>query len=109
MIVNVIHSALEETPRLVAKVDAGSRSIDDALEYAYNVTNNLRGSWSQAAEFTYDKVLVKNLDYNPNVSVLVDLPVRLGKTYGLRSTSMGDQMLVDSKKYKVDMAGFKEI
>ena len=32
-----------------------------------------------------------------------------GKEYGLRSTSMNDQMLYGTKKYKVAMAGFEEI
>jgi hypothetical protein len=40
---------------------------------------------------------------------MADLPVHEGVTYGLRSTSMGDQMLLGTEKYKVDMVGFELI
>jgi hypothetical protein len=38
-----------------------------------------------------------------------ELPIVDGKTFGLRSTSMGDQMIIGTTKYNVDMMGFSEI
>jgi len=35
--------------------------------------------------------------------------VHNGVEYGLRSTSVGDQMLLGNKKYRVASFGFKEI
>jgi hypothetical protein len=40
---------------------------------------------------------------------MADLPVYEGKTFGMRSTSMGDQMLMGTTKYKVAAMGFEEI
>lgn len=97
--VAVIHTAFEDTPRTVALVEVGDRTGTDALEYAYRWTQNIIDSWSQKLP----------VDGNPDVTVVADLPVVEGKTYGLRSTSMGDQMLLGNKKYTVAMVGFEEI
>jgi len=104
MQVAVIHTAFEESPRTVAFVNIpeDARSTDEALEYAYRWTNNVMGSWSRTD-------IEDNGDYNPDVTVMADLPVHEGVTYGLRSTSMGDQMLIGNKKYKVAGFGFEEI
>jgi hypothetical protein len=52
----------------------------------------------------------KNGDYNENVTVMAPLPVDdRGQEWGLRSTSMGDQMLVGNTKYEVAMCGFEKI
>jgi hypothetical protein len=104
MQVAVIHTAFEESPRTVAFVNIpeNARSTDEALEYAYRWTNNVMGSWSRTD-------IEDNGDYNPDVTVMADLPVHEGVTYGLRSTSMGDQMLIGNKKYKVAGFGFEEI
>ena len=104
MIITVTHQAFEKTPSIVAKVNVGDRTGDIALEYAYVRTQNIQGSWSRK-DFTKEF----NPDYSEDVTVLVDLPVHDGVTYGLRSTSMGDYMLLDNKTYKVAMAGFKEV
>ena len=40
---------------------------------------------------------------------MAPLPVTDGKEYGLRSTSVGDQMLIGTVKYKVAPMGFKPI
>ena len=100
--VAVIHTAFEDSPRTVALVDVGILTGDQALEYAYRWTNNVMGSWSRTD-------IEDNGDYNPDVTVMADLPVHEGVTYGLRSTSMGDQMLIGNKKYKVAGFGFEEI
>lgn len=102
MIITVTHQAFEKTPSIVAKVNVGDRTGDIALEYAYVRTQNIQGSWSR-------NDIENNPDYSEDVTVLADLPVVDGKTYGLRSTSMGDYMLLDNKTYKVAMCGFKEV
>ena len=101
MQVAVIHTAFEESPRTVAFVNIPEdvQSTDDALEYAYRWTNNVMGSWSRTD-------IEDNGDYNPNVTLIASL----GKGgMGLRSTSMGDQMLIGNKKYTVAAFGFEEI
>jgi hypothetical protein len=47
-----------------------------------------------------------NGDYNDDVTVLA--PLRKNGM-GLRSTSMFDRIVVNSKTYKVDAIGFKEV
>ena len=102
--VAVIHTAFEDKPSTVAFVDVDpSLSLNKKLEYAYRWTNNVMGSWSIKEEFFEDGE--KNGDYNPNVTVMAPLENGMG----LRSTSMGDQMLIGNKKYKVAMCGFEEI
>lgn len=97
--VAVIHTAFEETPRTVALVEVGDRTGTSALEYAYRWTQNIMDSWS----------LKMDGDGNDDVTVVGELPVHDGQTFGLRSTSMGDQMLLGTTKYKVAMVGFEEI
>ena len=106
MKVTVIHSSfLEpgEAPVTVAEVDANTNDVDAALEYAYRWTNNVMGSWSRKEEY-FDNG-EQNGDYNEDVTVLA--PLHEGGM-GLRSTSMGDQMIVDGKTYEVAAFGFKE-
>lgn len=109
--VAVIHAAFEDAPKTVAFVEVGNREGIEALEYAYHRTNNLGGSWSREAEFEYDGEMVANPDFSEDVTVMAELPVskRTGQVMGLRSTSMGDMMLLGNVKYKVDMVGFKEV
>ena len=109
--VAVIHTAFEDTPRTVAFVEVGDRKGTEALEYAYMRTNNINGSWSRGRHVEYEGQWVENPDYSEDVSVMAALPIsrRTGETMGLRSTSMGDQMLLGNTKYKVAMCGFEEI
>ena len=100
--VTVIHQAFEKTPEMIAYVNVGDRTGDIALEYAYFRTQNIQGSWSRDD-------IENNPDYSEDVTVLVSLPVVDGQTYGLRSTSMGDQMLFSGKTYEVAMGGFREV
>ena len=103
--VAVIHAAFGDTPHTVAFVDTDpSMSLSEKLEYAYRWTNNVMGSWSIKEEFFSDGE--PNGDYNPDVTVMA--PLHEGGM-GLRSTSMNDQMLMGTKKYKVAMMGFEEI
>ena len=66
------------------------------------------GSWSIKKEYFENGE--ENGDYNENVTVMAPLHVDdNGKQWGLRSTSVGDQMLVGNVKYKVANFGFEEI
>ena len=116
--ITVIHAAFEETPVTVAEVNvpvetSAFGTTNQCLEYAYRWTNNIQGSWSRDKILTDDKgeTYHNNGDYNLNVKVLTPLHVskNTGQEMGLRSTSMGDIMEFDGKKYKVDIVGFKEI
>ena len=102
MQVAVIHTAFEKSPRTVAIVAVGTRTGDEALEYAYHRTQNIGGSWSR-------NDFEDNPDYSEDVTVMADLPVHDGVIYGLRSASMGDQMLLGNEKYEVAMCGFDRI
>jgi hypothetical protein len=83
--VTVIHSAHEDEPKVVAKVDVGNLSDMGALEYAFRSTNNIEGPWILNEH-------VKYLGNNPDE---------------VRQTSVGDEMLYDGKRYRVDKYGFK--
>lgn len=109
--VAVIHSAFEDTPRTVAFVEVGDLDVNEALEYAYERTNNIAGSWSRGAEFEFRGEMVTNPDFSNDVIVMAELPrsERTGEVMGLRSTSMGDFMLFNGVKYKVAAFGFEEI
>lgn len=108
--VAVIHTAFEDTPRTVAFVSVpDDMDVDAALEYAYEKTNNIMGSWSKPAEFEFKGEMVGNPDFCEDVTVMAPLEVHNGIEYGLRSTSMGDQMLFGNKKYRVAGFGFEEI
>ena len=70
-----------------------------ATEYAYRYTNNVDGSWSMKI----------GEDANDDVEVIAPLIQHNGKAYGLRSTSVGDVMIVDDGEGFVDtfkVAGF---
>ena len=94
--VAVIHSAFEETPRTVAFVEVGDRTVEDALEFAFRWTQNVFDSWS----------LKHPEDGNDSVTVIGDTK---GGTMGIRSTSVGDQMLIGTTKYVVSPVGFEEL
>ena len=103
--VAVIHAAFGDTPNTVAFVDVPELpSLSETLGYAYRWTNNVMGSWSIKTEVFEDGTT--NGDFNPNVTVMA--PLHEGGM-GLRSTSMGDQMLVGNKKYVVAMMGFETL
>ena len=100
--ITVIHASfLEdgEQPRAVAKVTTRGLDLFAATEYAYRYTNNLDGSWSMKL----------GEDANDDVEVIAPLISHKGQTYGLRSTSVGDVMIVDDGEGFVDwfkVAGF---
>ena len=94
--VAVIHTAFEDSPRTVALVQTKEgMTTNEKLEYAYRWTQNIMDSWS----------LKMPQDGNDDVTVMGEIVDGMG----LRCTSVGDQMLVGTTKYKVAMCGFEEI
>lgn len=100
MIVEIYHTGLK-----VAEVDAGSKSVEDALDFAWERTNNIGGSWSMGPVIDGQD----NYDYSDKVTVLVPLMFANGRTYGLRSSSVGDIFVIDGKGFKVAGCGFDPI
>jgi hypothetical protein len=91
--VAVIHTAFEDTPSTVAFVDVPEfPTLIETLEYAYRWTQNIMDSWS----------LKMPEDGNDAVTVVGDISSGMG----LRSTSVGDQVLVGTEKYVVAPMGF---
>ena len=80
--VAVIHTWLEDKPSTVAFVNVKEDKVtfSEKLEYAYRWTQNIFDSWS----------LKMPEDGNDDVTVMGDI----SSGYGLRSTSVGDQVLV---------------
>ena len=105
MKVAVIHTAFEDSPNTVAFVDVpDGTDHESAMSYAYRWTNNVMGSWSRDEKvFSNGET---NGDFNPNVTRIAPLHE---DGMGLRSTSMGDEMIVDGKTFKVAMLGFEEV
>lgn len=94
--VAVIHTAFEDSPRTVALVQTKEgMTLNEKLEYAYRWTQNIMDSWS----------LKMPMDGNDDVTVMGEIVDGMG----LRSTSVGDQILVGNTKYKVAPCGFEEI
>ena len=104
MKITVVHKAFEDTPQVVAEVEAPHAVVEEALEYAYRWTNNVMGSWSRKQEIFEDGSA--NGDLNDNV--IVKAPLHEGGM-GLRSTSVGDMMHVDGRSFEVAGLGFTEL
>ena len=108
MKITVVHKAFEDTPQVVAEVEAPHSVVEEALEYAYRWTNNVMGSWSIKKQNFEDGE--PNGDFNPNVKVVADLHIdESGKAWGLRSTSVRDMMHVDGRSFEVAGFGFTEL
>ena len=93
--VAVIHTAFEDTPSTVAFVDTPEGTLIEQLEYAYRWPQNIMDSWS----------LKMPEDGNDAVTVVGDI----SDGYGLRATSVGDQILVGTEKYVVAPFGFQTL
>ena len=94
--VAVIHTAFEDTPSTVAFVNVPEdMTLGQKLEYAYRWTQNIFDSWS----------LKMPEDGNDDVTVMGDISSGMG----LRSTSVGDQVLVGTEKYVVASMGFETL
>ena len=91
--VAVIHTAFEDKPSTVALVHTKEgMTLSQKLEYAYRWTQNIMDSWS----------LKLPMDANDDVTVMGEIVDGMG----LRSTSVGDQILVGTEKYVVAPMGF---
>ena len=95
--VAVIHTAFEDKPSTVAFVEVpdDAKSTIDKLEFAYRWTQNIMDSWS----------LKMPEDGNDDVTVMGEIVDGMG----IRSTSVGDQILFGTTKYKVAPCGFEEV
>jgi|TARA_B110000211_G_scaffold118648_1_gene137442 hypothetical protein len=85
--VSVIHSAFDETPRVVAMVEVNkSASFIKKCEVAFVKTNSINEAWWR------------------NEGVTPMFPEK-----GCRSTSVGDMVLIGTEKYKCDSMGWSLI
>ena len=86
--VAVIHAAFGEEPRTVAFVEVPKNAtVNDKLELAFKLTNNINRAWWENEEAT---------------------PVFFPEQ-GCRSTSVGDMVLVGTEKYVCESMGWKKI
>jgi len=76
----------------------------DACEYAFARTQNIFGSWSKGQ---YHEDGEENQDYSTNVDVLLPLPIHEGRTYGFRSSMIGDLFVVNGNIYVCKTFGFE--
>ena len=97
--IQVFHSAYEDEPKLVATVTSNERNIHADLENAFQWTQNVYDSWS-----------MKGLrDGNKNVVVETALNEINGEVWGIRSTSVGDFMVVNDQVWEVSCVGFTRL
>jgi hypothetical protein len=110
MIYEVYHNAFGDKDIHVANVTVDDTvPVKTALEIVFRKTNNIEGSWSKGPTYVWEGETFDNPDYSENVEVIA--PLKKGKdgnTYGLRSTSVGDYVVVNGTKYNCEMVGWKE-
>ena len=87
---------LREFP--IAVVDCGDRTGSKALEYAYEVTQNIDESWS-----------IDGVEKYFDIKLLYPNEIINGVEIGHRSTSIGDRMILDNQKFEVAAQGFERI
>jgi len=104
--INIHFAAFEDQPVHVASVAVADtfETAEAALEDAYARTQNVAGSWSRGPTFEDGSA---NRDYDWRITVIAPLPVEDGKTYGHRSTCVGDIFEVDGVRWRVAGFGFK--
>ena len=119
--IRLMHSAFEDKPVHIANYtisgsdrhywEIGELSEHDVCEQIWKATQNVYDSWSNPdCVGEYDT----NVDNDPNIDVLVPLPVVNGKKMGHRSTSMGDTVVFvynnsngnHKKIYRAEMVGW---
>jgi hypothetical protein len=85
--VAVIHAAIGEEPRIVAFVEVPKNVVvDQKLETAFRLTNNINRAWWENEEVT-----------------------PMFPDQGCRSTSVGDMVLVGTEKYVCVSTGWKKV
>ena len=110
MNVEIWYSNGDGTFKHMANMDLAGLNPDsdeNLLEFAYVRTQNHMGSWSQGPEFEDGE---RNSDFHPAITVIELLHVdEQGRTWGHRSSMMGDIFKIKGKSYEVDFIGFEEI
>ena len=111
MLVKVIHfdattSAMDTIALVnVPKHQLGFKEADiDACEYAFTRTQNIFGSWSMGPTFEDGE---HNDDFSENVEVIQPLLTCGGKTYGHRSSMVGDLFVINGNIYICKGVGFE--
>ena len=110
-LITVIHKAFkgETGHNIVAYIKVNPAAhVDDSLEYAYELTQNKKGSWSKGK---YRKDGSLNKDYRESIYFVGQYPARKsdGFQLGARSTSEGDEMVYKGVRYEVAAWGFEEL
>ena len=111
-VIEVKHTAFRGTGETVALVKVDSNlSLPEKLEYAYRWTNSIEGSWSlKVKSIKHEGKDYPNGDYNKNVIVVTPLyKDEDGKEWGHRSTSVGDQLVINDQVYVVAPFGFETL
>lgn len=105
-VVKVFHTQRDGSALHVANVTvpATEQTTTGQLEYAYSATQNCEGSWSQGE--TFEGTSEENLDFNPNIERIAPLHVEGGRTYGIRSSMMGDTFEIAGRVYTCAALGF---
>jgi len=98
--------AAQDTFTAVASVSTAAPHVLDALEEAFEATQNIEGSWSRG-RFYEDGT--PNRDFSEAVTVLAPLPTHLGRTYGHRSSMTGDIFRVGAEWFICRTIGFEPI
>jgi hypothetical protein len=89
---------------LVAEIEApDGLGVETALDFAFRRTQNIEGSWSRGPSLG-DQA---NGDFHPSINRIAPLHEIDGKTYGLRSSMVGDFFEIDGKRYVCADFGWK--
>jgi len=111
----LVHSAFLTGSELPTKVAnfyyEDGEDVNSCLDDIFRRSQNIEGSWSQGEKYTFGGKEYFNSDYSPNMELLVEL-----KQYkdtedklGLRSTSVGDHIVVDGDIYLCDNWGWNKV
>jgi len=96
----------------IANVDAfPSMNTDAALEYAFERTQNVFGSWSKGP-MLIDPVSeeeFENKDYSDDVEVMQPLRTHFGRYIGHRSSMVNDEFEIHGVLYRCEVFGFKPV
>ena len=103
-VANVAYRGTRDDQR--SPFDQTAAGVERALDHAWRRTNNVDGSWSRGFFLAEG---VPNGDFSSDVEVLVGLPVHEGRTYGLRSSMVGDIFVADGEVYRVASFGFDRL
>jgi hypothetical protein len=88
----------------VANIDYQGDDIEQALDLAWALSQNIDGSWSRGPVMPDGS---KNADYSRQVEVVAPLPQHLGRVYGHRSAMVGDRFVIEGVgAWKVAGCGF---